>query len=394
MIAALTARDEVNKRAPKRSEPTGGGSVPGPSKRPRSERPCTNPFCKSPRGHSFDQCVTYGGGSQGAYSSRWRGPWNIHLPPEQRSAANNIPPTTHPAFARMAPTPRPAAHFLYQPTPQGYPDIATTSMMQMAPQYGLQYPQIQYPSYPLQAPPTQVAPAPMIQPDIVSNTPFSPYGYSPNAQTRHDLNFTPSTSDDKPSIHAVTFNETPNCAWSASLNGEVMVVTKPILEDVMARTDICYHDSGANRHVFHDKTAFETYESITPVTVSGFGHNHSAAAIGQGTVRIEGRYGNRVSQILLRDALHIPAARSNLISSPQLDRMGIASMLADGLATLMIRGQGIIGGALYNGMYRLNITVMRPAGGPQLRNTNLGALSTITPLVAAATSDQAGFYTA
>ena len=162
----------------------------------------------------------------------------------------------------------------------------------------------------------------------------------------------------------------------------------------MARTDICYHDSGANRHVFHDKTAFETYESITPVAVSGFGHNLSAAAIGQGTVCIEGRYGNRVSQILLRDALHIPAARSNLISSPQLDRMGIASMLADGLATLMIRGQGIIGGALYNGMYRLNITVMRPAGGPQLRNTNLGALSAITPLVAAATSDQAGFYTA
>ena len=222
-----------------------------------------------------------------------------------------------------------------------------------------------------------------------------PY-YTPFVPTRADTTHSTFTTDDKSTINFATTNETPHHAWSIQVEKEPIVASLPVLDDSIPRADTCHHDSGANRHVFHDRSVFETYQSIQPVQVKGFGHNLSTTAIGRGTVRVNGRYGTRVSPIVLHNVLHIPAARSNLISGPQLDLAGISSLLGDGLATLSIRGENIVGGALHNDMYRLNMSIVRPNRQRPLlsRLDPLSSSSRITPLAAAASSDQAGFYIA
>jgi len=100
----FSARVEADKKkAQKRSRAPDAASTSTSSsvKRPRtsSDKFCTNPHCGAPIGHTFSDCVAYGGGSQGQYGPRWRGRWNIHLPAGQRTKANNVPPTSHPAHA-------------------------------------------------------------------------------------------------------------------------------------------------------------------------------------------------------------------------------------------------------------------------------------------------------
>jgi gag-polypeptide of LTR copia-type len=352
----FTARAEAySKRTQKRprgDDPSASGG--SGTKRQRNDKVCTNPHCGSVKGHSFEECVAYGGGSQGKYGYGWRGPWNIHLPPQQRTRANNVPPASHP---RMGGNRAPAAHYVsHSPAPPQYPTLGA-------------------------APPPQYISATPIPPPIVAPVPT-------RADTLHDT----FTTDDKSVINAVTIHETPSSIGNTHLDGDVIVASLPVLEQSMTRSDSCHHDSGANRHVFHDKTAFETYEAIHPVAVSGFGHNVSAIAIGRGTVRLEGRYGHRTTSVCLTNVLHIPAARSNLISGPQLDKAGVTAVLGNGLATLSIRGNNIIGGALYNDMYRLNLTIIRPV--VQISQGPPALISRIGPIAAAASSDQAGFYTA
>jgi hypothetical protein len=224
---------------------------------------------------------------------------------------------------------------------------------------------------------------------------INPITYVPS-QTRSDTSHSSSTTDDKASIHAVLSNETPFHAWNTHLDNEILTARLPVLEENMPRSDACHHDSGANRHVFHDRSAFETYQAMDPVAVKGFGRNLMTAAVGQGTVRVLGRYGDRETPIILNRVLHIPAARSNLISHSQLDNAGVTAILGNGLAVLAVRGVNIVGGAMHQGMYRLNMTIVRPANRQTLisRIEAPNLSPSITPLVAAASSDQAGFYTA
>lgn len=98
-----------------RSPDAAAASTSGSAKRRRtrrgsSEKFCTNPNCGAPNGHNFADCVAYGGGSQGKYSLRWKGRWNIHLPAEQRTKANNIPPVEHPAYAQFVAASEPATY--------------------------------------------------------------------------------------------------------------------------------------------------------------------------------------------------------------------------------------------------------------------------------------------
>jgi gag-polypeptide of LTR copia-type len=363
-----------------------------PAKRQRAALVCTNQYCKTGKGHTFEECMAYRGGSQGRYGDWWRGPWNIHLPPEQRTKDNNVPPPSHPAAARSSTKPPSSTTMLpvihYSTAPQ--PPAAVPPLMT--------YPQ---PVVNYSATPHPVVHQPYYYPStpIPSTNPplYSPVGpMTTVAMTRADTTHNLFTTDDQSAIHLATTNETPYHAWNALLEGEAIVATLPVLEHFMPRSDTCHHDSGANRHVFHDKTAFETYESIRPVAVKGFGHNLSTAAIGRGTVRIHGRFGTQITPLLLKHALHIPAARSNLISGPQLDLAGITSVLGNGLANLYHHGRIVIGGALYDNMYRLNMSIIRPTTSRPLsaRISPPSLLSRISPLAAAASSDQAGFYIA
>lgn len=94
------------------------------------------------------------------------------------------------------------------------------------------------------------------------------------------------------------------------------------------------------------------------MAVKGFGKNIAIPAIGCGTVRVEGRYGTHKCTMLLKDALHIPAAHCNLISGVQLDKISVTATTGSGLILLAFQKVNIVGGTLEGEMYCLNMTIL------------------------------------
>lgn len=169
------------------------------------------------------------------------------------------------------------------------------------------------------------------------------------------------SDDDTTHANSALSSEDTLYAWNMQLCDSVAQATLPVLNPALPRDNTCHHDSGANRHVFHDKSAFEEYEPIAPLTVKGFGHNLSTVAIGRGNVRLEGRHQNKMCSIILQNALHIPAARTNLISGVQLDKAGVVSTLGRNSIALSVNNKVIVSGSVVNDMYRLNLTIIRPS---------------------------------
>jgi hypothetical protein len=149
-------------------------------------------------------------------------------------------------------------------------------------------------------------------------------------------------------------------AWNTLTDNSIAHTTLPILSPTLPRDNSCHHDSSANHHVFHDRNAFEVYKEIPPLTVKGFGKNLSTIAIGWGTIHLKGRYQNNKSSILLTNVLHIPAARTNLISGLQLNKVGVMSMLGNKLIYLSANNKIIVSRTVVNDMYHLDLTITPP----------------------------------
>jgi hypothetical protein len=297
----FSARHEAQRRSATKRPRTADliATSTSPTKRPRPTNPdkanlqCNNPYCRYRNGHDTNECIAYKGTKEGQYSEWWRGPWNIHLPENQRSKDNNIPPKSHPAYARLQ-----RASINQSHTSDNSLDRSTTT-------------------------------------HIV-------------------------TLDDDTQVNSTLESGQTFHAWSTLLNNENIHMTLPILNNALLRDNSCNYDSGANHHVFHDRSVFEQYENITPLTVKGFGQNLSALAIGRGTVRLESQHSHPKHSILLHNVLHIPAARSNLISGVQLDKAGVISTLGNKCITLSVNNQIIVRGTVTNDMYRLDINIATP----------------------------------
>jgi hypothetical protein len=318
----FTARADTDKRGTKRSRAPSNTPQGNNTKCARSDKSCTNSHCGAPCDHDASECIAFGGDSQGKYTEWWRGPWNIHLPVDQRNKSNNVPPESHPTFAKFKQT----------------------------------------------------------------SAKVSAVTYSHNTSRSHtgdDM----SSPDNDVIISLVVANEIPVYSWASHLDDEVIVASLPILECDIPHSDHCHHDSAANRHVFHDRSAFENYKMIAPLAVKGFGKNLFTAAIGLGTVRLRCKYGDRTSSILLTNVLHIPAARSNLVSGMCLDNAGVSTTLENGTVVLSARGSPIVDGAIHDDMYCLNLSIVRPS--PRPTQPSLSSVSTLH-----AATQNADFYTA
>ena len=179
-------------------------------------------------------------------------------------------------------------------------------------------------------------------------------------------------------------------AWCTQVDDLAVHASLPVLNSSTPHDNHCHYDSGANRHVFHNHSFFEHYETIPPLTVKGFGENLSAVAIGHGTVRLEGTHNHETCSKLLNNVLHIPAARTNLISSIQLDKAGVVSTLGNQSIFLSLDNKVIVSGQIINDMYRLNVRVIRP------NSKSVSLASHITPpsLASCITSTSPNFCTA
>jgi hypothetical protein len=142
------------------------------------------------------------------------------------------------------------------------------------------------------------------------------------------------------------------------------------------------YDSSANRHVFNNSNDFESYQTIQPLTVWGFGNKFSATAVGRGNVCLRAQHGSNSS------VLHIPCARSNLTSGTELNRHGVISTLSNHSLTLSIYGTPFLDGFVEHGMIHLNAKPIRRSPPPLLSRIDLN------PADASSNANRSGFYTA
>lgn len=139
-----------------------------------------------------------------------------------------------------------------------------------------------------------------------------------------------------------------------------------------------FHDSGANRHIFYDRSVFSNYKEIIPLHVKGFGSALSTSAVGKGDVYLKSVVNGRTCTIKLSDALHVPSARLNLVSQGCLDRRGVESASKGGHLTLSFDGDDIMKGQLQtNHLYRLHVQPISRELATRISGTPL--LDRITP---------------
>lgn len=280
----------------------------------RTDVECQNQFCKRV-GHETEICFSYGGPKQGQYPWWWKGPWNLHLHPSKRSAANNIRPQSHAEGGNGTSSGAPSG-----PSRSLANRISTDSITDADVHNTLSYSANNYDSrayYPDQG----VHEYSANQMDIVGGVRIS----------------------DGLSIDSGV-PEVIRC------NASALDASKPVLE-------ACIHDSGANRHVFHSRESFKEYKEIEPVRVNGFGKDLNTCAVGIGTVHVEAwREGGKKVLYELTNCIHVPSARYNLISQAQLDRAGAAAVVGNGKITIHQQGLILLDGRLgSNLMYQLNM---------------------------------------
>ena len=370
--------DSKGSKRPRSSDNTSSSSTPKRT-RTSNNKTCSNPNCGR-NGHDISECVAYGGANVGNYGPRWRGPWNLHLPPFQRSKANNCPPPTHPAFHRVAASRAAAqaaaqvaavqANAIHAPQPNivpYYPAIPALPQTQSNPAF----PQASALTY---------HPMPPSYP-IPSYT-YPPSGsYSTSGGVSDSTNPTPFS----PSVNHLQVSQP--FILATRITDEPFVASLDIFSDSTPKSDHCFYDSAANSHVFHDRTAFETYESIPPIAVKGFGEDLSVAAIGRGTVRLEGKHNNRIFPIILTNVLHIPRARVHLISGGEFTERNVIATIQRPVSFFSFRGIIFLEALFEHGFYRINARIIRPVPSLHPRMDQ--------PLVAtSAASQQPGFYTA
>jgi hypothetical protein len=207
----------------------------------------------------------------------------------------------------------------------------------------------------------------------------------PSTSSAHNNSTFPSTFH--PSMN-LAHTEGPFFAFNSECTNEPIVATLPIFLGDLPKSPVCLYDSGANRHVFNNIDIFESYQTIQPPTVRGFGNKFSATAVGRSNVRLRAQHGSNSSTLLLTNVLHIPCVCSNLISGTELDRHGVISTLGNHSLTLSIHGTPFLNGFVEHGMIHLNAKPIRRSLPPLLSRIDLN------PADASSNANCSGFYTA
>lgn len=139
------------------------------------------------------------------------------------------------------------------------------------------------------------------------------------------------------------------------------------------QTDAINHDTGATRHIFVNKDWFHNYEDlISPLKMLGFGSDLSATAIGKGTIILKATHNNTTRQFSLSNVLHIPTARSNLISGSRLDKKGVS--------TLSGKGTPFASGKIIYNLYQMSVLPVKQPDNSTTQNLIAAMIPSITTM--------------
>ena len=95
----------------------------------------------------------------------------------------------------------------------------------------------------------------------------------------------------------------------------------------------CLPDSGTTSHVFSKRELFLDYQPLDDVSVGGVSAKRTRAH-GKGTIKLIAEHANRICTITLRDVLHVPECKYNLISLGRWEDTGRSYHAKDGLLML------------------------------------------------------------
>lgn len=113
-------------------------------------------------------------------------------------------------------------------------------------------------------------------------------------------------------------------------------------------------DTGASRHICFDRTMFKTYSETADKKVL-LGDSHSTEVVGTGNVELKFTSGKTV---ILKDVLHTPEIRKNLVSGYLLNKAGFTQTIGADLFTLTKNGIFVGKGYATDGMFKLNVDAM------------------------------------
>lgn len=167
------------------------------------------------------------------------------------------------------------------------------------------------------------------------------------------------SGDSTANVNTVLTQDDAYYAFNVCINNPAVCITcnTLALHNSTEKLFEVYHDSGANRHIFFDRSHFDNYRSITPLIIKGFGSDLSTDALGMGDVHLRATCHSRTATIKLTDVLHVPSARLNLVSQGCLDRCSMAMRSGGGTMVLSSNGTDLIMGKIQrNNLYHLLIT--------------------------------------
>ena len=111
-------------------------------------------------------------------------------------------------------------------------------------------------------------------------------------------------------------------------------------------------DSGASRHVCHDKSWFKSYSPVENDKKVLLGDSHTVSVLGMGEVQLNFTSGRVLT---LRDVLHTPEIRKNLVSGYLLNKAGFKQTIESDQFVLTKNGSFVGKGYACDGMFKLNV---------------------------------------
>ena len=121
--------------------------------------------------------------------------------------------------------------------------------------------------------------------------------------------------------------------------------------NMISRSEGWWVDSGAARHICYDRSCFKTYSEEKDMKVK-LGDSHTTKVAGIGNVELKFTYGWR---LLLKDVLHTPEMRKNLVSSFLLNKAGFVQNIGSDQYVITKNGSFVGKGYACDNMFKLNV---------------------------------------
>ena len=133
-------------------------------------------------------------------------------------------------------------------------------------------------------------------------------------------------------------------------------------------TKECWMDTGATHHVCLDKNMFSSYHSIDNGEQLFMGNSSSSKVEGQGKVVLKMTSGK---ELTLKDVLHVPEIRKNLVSGSLLSKKGFKLVFVSDNFILSKNGMYVGKGYMSNGLFKMNVmTIVPPTKNINNKNTS------------------------